>query len=317
MFKTVASALLLALTQANPNNVGVPPHSHNCATEKTAKLAYGLSRDYDMGGCKCNDDTAEWGPGKKLAEEWSCWCQVPDTYESFATVGLTDDANRRECGVILSCQTAAVLQQKALWAQEMQRLKKERSQAKVLNKKQLVKENELNSVRHVRKERTKQNRVRARIALQVTADQYKQVKMAFVSGSIAKETMAKAHVQAAQQVAAIRGQWKTRQNQIDSFYENAVARTITMENFVDSDQSKVDQYFQDKANELKQRYGTRIQNFMMIPTITNVYKQYNLIAETNSAKIAIQKTNLGTKVWKATTANLRSQQDPSVCPLYQ
>ena len=97
-----------------------------------------------------------------------------------------------------------MLQQKALWAQEMQRLKKERDQAKVLNKKQLVKSNELNSVRHVRKERTKQNRVRARIALQVVAAEYKNVKIAFVSGSISKEHMAKAHTQAAAQVASIR-----------------------------------------------------------------------------------------------------------------
>ena len=93
----------------------------------------------------------------------------------------------------------------------MQRLKKERQQAKVLNSKQLVKEHELNSVRHVRKERTKQNRVRARIALQIVADEYKKVKMAFVSGQISKETMAAAHTGAAQKVSGIRMQWKVRQ----------------------------------------------------------------------------------------------------------
>jgi len=44
-------------------------------------------------------------------------------------------------------------------------LKKERKQTMRLNKKQLVKEDELNNVRHVRKDRTQQNRVRARLSL--------------------------------------------------------------------------------------------------------------------------------------------------------
>lgn len=191
----------------------------------------------------------------------------------------------------------------------MQRLKKERQQSKVLNKKQLVKEHELNSVRHIRKERTKQNRIRARIALQVVADEYKKVKMAFVSGSISKEAMAKGHTQAAGKVASIREQWRIRQGQIDAFYENAVARTITMENFVDQDQAKVDQYYLDKASDLKKRYGERIQQFMMVPIIENISKKYK-----TGANFA---TNVTNKQWKDNSANWRNQQDPAVCPLYQ
>jgi hypothetical protein len=41
-----------------------------------------------------------------------------------------------------------------MWGQEMGRLKKEKNQTKNLNQKQLVKEDELNSVRHIRKQRT-------------------------------------------------------------------------------------------------------------------------------------------------------------------
>lgn len=62
-----------------------------------------------MGGCKCNDDTAEWGPGTDLKENWACWCQIPDQYMSQADANVKSDKNRRECGVILECQTAAVL----------------------------------------------------------------------------------------------------------------------------------------------------------------------------------------------------------------
>lgn len=116
---------------------------------------------------------------------------------SFATPDGMSDQNRRFCGVITECQNEAVLQQKNQWAQEMARLKKERKQSMVLNKKQLVKESELNNVRHVRKERTQSNRARAKLSLQIVADQFKQVKLAFVNGSITKEAMEKAHAQAA------------------------------------------------------------------------------------------------------------------------
>ena len=64
----------------------------------------------------------------------------------------------------------------------------------MLNKKQLIKEPELNTVRHVRKERTKQNRDRARTALQVVSSQYKKVKMAFVNSAIKEEALNKARV---------------------------------------------------------------------------------------------------------------------------
>ena len=84
----------------------------------------------------------------------------------------------------------------------------------------------------MRKNRSEQNRMRARIALQVVADEYKKVKLAFVNGSISKEAMQKAHVSATSQVASIRQQWKAREAQIDAFYENAVARSMTMDNFV-------------------------------------------------------------------------------------
>jgi len=64
MFKSIAASLAVALTAANPNE-GVPPHTHNCKTssDSNAPFALGLSRDYEMGGCKCHDDTAKWGPG--------------------------------------------------------------------------------------------------------------------------------------------------------------------------------------------------------------------------------------------------------------
>ena len=103
------------------------------------------------------------------------------------------------------------MQQKNLWTVEMERLKKESDQVKQLNRKQLVKDNELNSVRHLRKQRSKENRMRARLALQMVAKEYKSVKMAFVSGSISKEAMAKAHNASASKVAAIRNQWRQRQ----------------------------------------------------------------------------------------------------------
>lgn len=100
------------------------------------------------------------------------------------------------------------------------------------------------------------------------------MKLSFVSGDISKDVMAKSHATAAAEVATIRQQWQVRQGQIDAYFENAVARTITMENFVDQDQAKVDKYFYDKAGELKARYGKRIQEIMMVPVIEDIYRKY-------------------------------------------
>lgn len=85
-----------------------------------------------MGGCKCNDDTAVWGPGQgKHAEKWACYCNALDQYASMEEFKYIDedgnptqeeyadeatkiknkinDKNRKLCGVISSCQTAAVV----------------------------------------------------------------------------------------------------------------------------------------------------------------------------------------------------------------
>lgn len=101
--------------------------------------------------------------------------------------------------------------------------------------------------------------------------------------------------------------------QIDDFYKNAVARTITMEDFVDQDKAKFEQYYENKAAELKERYGQRIQEFMMMPIIENIYKSHNLDSKDSAASAILWKT-VG---WKANSANKRDQKDPSVCPLYQ
>ena len=139
MFKALASSLLIAAVQSNSKVVGVPPHSHMCKTESNTLAPWGLKRDYDMGGCKCADDTAEWGPGNNVKEEWKCWCTIPDTYEAMpeddAKASATRENNNRACGVINTCQNAAVLQQKTMWASEIARLKKERTQTTRLNKK--------------------------------------------------------------------------------------------------------------------------------------------------------------------------------------
>jgi hypothetical protein len=62
-----------------------------------------------MGGCKCADDTAEWGPGNGLDEDWKCWCTIPDQYEA-RPAKKGSEKNNRACGVIVECQNAAVIQ---------------------------------------------------------------------------------------------------------------------------------------------------------------------------------------------------------------
>lgn len=86
-----------------------------------------------------------------------------------------------------------------------------------------------------------------------------------------------------------------------------------MEDFVDQDTAKFDSYYETKAAELKQRYGQRIQDFMMMPIIDNIYKKYNL----KSDDAAGSKILLATAGWKDDTANLIKQNNPKVCPLYQ
>jgi len=52
---------------------------------------------------------------------------------------------------------------------------------------------------------------------------------------------------------------------------------------------------------------------MMMPIIDNIYKKYNL----KSDDAAGSKILLSTAGWKDDTANLRKQNNPKVCPLYQ
>jgi len=98
----------------------------------------------------------------------------------------------------------------------------------------------MSEVRHLRKNKSKQNNARAKYALKALAADYKEVKLAFVSGQVSKMTMEQAHAEAAQGVQAVRESWKKAQAEIDNYYENAVARTMTMENFVEQDSAKAD-----------------------------------------------------------------------------
>lgn len=47
-----------------------------------------------------------------------------------------------------------------------------------------------------------------------------------------------------------------------------------MENFVDSDETKMNKYYADKLNALKMRYGVRIQQIMMVPLVQHITKKY-------------------------------------------
>ena len=81
MRASIVSALLGAFASADPTSAAVPPHPHGCKTNR-GSIAFGLEKDYDMGGCKCDDDTAIWGPGSGLDPRWACYCNVPDQYAS-------------------------------------------------------------------------------------------------------------------------------------------------------------------------------------------------------------------------------------------
>lgn len=199
----------------------------------------------------------------------------------------------------------------------MKALKKERDQVTRLNRRQLVKNTELNTVRHDRQKQSQQNTQRTRAALQVVADEYKAIKLSFVSGTISKDTMTKAHQLAAQKVANIRENWKDRQAQIDAIYENAIARTITMENIVDSDQAKGEAYFNEKAEEIKARYGKRIKEIMMTPIVSNFEKLYGAQVDAASKEVKIAGTKTAIIISGASATAKADQKNSAVCPLYQ
>ena len=80
MRASIVAAVLGSLVNAGDKI----PHPHDCRTVGGAKIAYGLRKDYDMGGCKCNDDTATWGVGNGMhGENMACYCNAPDQYESM------------------------------------------------------------------------------------------------------------------------------------------------------------------------------------------------------------------------------------------
>ena len=128
MFKAFSTTMLLGFTAANniPGHFGwqqgVPPHGHSNCEEIPAQTteAVGLVPDYDMGGCKCADPLAEWGPGPEVTALWACYCpdnmynDSPYSDKDFKTdtgkVEASDDRNRQRCGVIAECVQAAVTQ---------------------------------------------------------------------------------------------------------------------------------------------------------------------------------------------------------------
>ena len=63
-----------------------------------------------------------------------------------------------------------------------------------------------------------------------------------------------------------------------------------MENFVDSDETKMNKYYADKLNALKMRYGVRIQQIMMVPLVQHITKKYK---GNKAAQIVLAKKEAG------------------------
>lgn len=70
----------------------------------------------------------------------------------------------------------------------------------------------MSRVKHQKALRSRQNRARARVALEIISAGYAKVKMSYISGNTSKADMAAAHAKSAAAVAAVRAQWKTRQD---------------------------------------------------------------------------------------------------------
>lgn len=161
---------------------------------------------------------------------------------------------------------------------------------------------------HIRIERTKHNRLRAKIALSAVASKYQKIKMEFVNGAISKEAMQRGHTVAAAQVANIKSQFQQRQEQIDEALKLILERQRTMEAFVTADLHRIEDNYKEKSAELKQIYGSRIEYFMQIPIIVNLRKKFN---DYNGSNWADDK-----EAWLKDEANKRDQNKQSVCPLY-
>lgn len=59
-------------------------------------------------------------------------------------------------------------------------------------------------MKHTKELRSRQNRARARVALDIIGGGYSKVKMAYISGDLGKAAMADAHKKAAAAVAGVR-----------------------------------------------------------------------------------------------------------------
>ena len=141
----------------------------------------------------------------------------------------------------------------------------------------------INTIRHKRAARTRENRGRARGKLAIVAQNYKAAKLDFIAERISKETMRKAHVLAVREVQAIRGQWLTRQREIDQLWKSAIARRITMENFVDADEQEVDDVYARKSAALAKEYGEMKAYFMGIPIIENLTRKHTFTTSKDGA----------------------------------
>lgn len=85
-----------------------------------------------------------------------------------------------------------------------------------------------------------------------------------------------------------------------------------MENFVDKDQTQINKYFQDKTDALKKTYGGRIQYIMLVPTVSNIYRE---IKEKDDGTLDVTEAEL--ESGNIDASKKLDQTDPKVCPLYQ
>lgn len=103
------------------------------------------------------------------------------------------DLNNKNCGACEACITQAVTSLRTDWNSERQRIERKKDDAREYLEDQLIPWQEVSRVKHTKELRSRQNRARARTALEIIAAGYSKVKMAYISGDLGKDAMGDAH----------------------------------------------------------------------------------------------------------------------------
>jgi hypothetical protein len=142
---------------------------------------------------------------------------------------------------------------------------------------------EITRARTIRVKMSKENRMRARVMIAGIAQKYRAAKDGMLTGSLNKSAFEQAYKLIASEVSSIRGEFGSRQKDIEDAWSLVVRRQEAAEQYVAQDLMAIDEVYERTLASLTDRYGKRIAYYQSLPLIKNL-KYDSIVDAANQTK---------------------------------